>query len=131
MQGGSTSRAGVAAPASAAWQHLVVVTALALLGVVLVLFAAAVLSTREGAGLADAPQDLPDLDLPDGPLGPADVADLRFSLAPRGYRMDEVDVVLDRLAAELAERDRRLARYEGERAGGASSARVRRDDPAG
>ena len=104
------------------------VTALALLGVVLVLFAAAVLSTREGTVLADAPQDLPDLGLPEGPLQPADVEDLRFSLAPRGYRMDEVDAVLDRLAAELAERDRRLARYEGERSGGASSARAHRDE---
>ena len=34
---------------------------------------------------------------------------MRFSLAPRGYRMDEVDAVLARLAAELADRDRRLA----------------------
>ena len=85
------------------------VTALALLGVVLVLFAAAVLSTREGPVLAEAPQDLPDLRLPDGALQPADVEQVRFSLAPRGYRMSEVDAVLDRLAAELAERDRRLA----------------------
>lgn len=105
------------------------VTALALLGVVLVLFAAAVLSTREGPVLADAPQDLPDLELPDGPLQPADVEQLRFSLAPRGYRMDEVDAVLDRLAEELAARDRRLARYESERAAASGSpARALRDD---
>ena len=85
------------------------VTALALLGVVLVLFAAAVLTTREGAELADAPQDLPDLRLPDRPLRADDVREVRFSLAPRGYRMAEVDEVLDRLAEELADRDRRLA----------------------
>ena len=86
------------------------VTVLALLGVVLVLFAAAVVATRDGGQLADAPQDVPDLDLPDGPLRAQDVAGLRFSMAPRGYRMSEVDAVLDRLAAELADRDRRLER---------------------
>ena len=87
-------------------------TALALLGVVLVLFVAAVLSTREGPVLADAPQDVADLDLPEGPLEPEDVTALRFGLAPRGYRMSEVDAVLDRLAAELADRDRRIALLE-------------------
>jgi DivIVA domain-containing protein len=86
-----------------------VVTVLALLGVALVLFAAAVVATRDGGGLADAPQDLPDLALPDGPLRADDVERVRFSMAPRGYRMSEVDAVLDRLAAELADRDRRLA----------------------
>jgi DivIVA domain-containing protein len=90
------------------WQHHGVVTVLALLGVVLVLFAAAAVATREGTVMADAPQDLPDLDLPDGPLHAQDVARVRFSMAPRGYRMSEVDAVLDRLAAELADRDRRL-----------------------
>jgi DivIVA domain-containing protein len=80
-----------------------VVTALALLGVVLLLLSAALLSTRDGEVLADAPQDLPDLELPDRPLQPQDVEHVRFSLAPRGYRMSEVDAVLDRLAAELAD----------------------------
>ena len=84
------------------------VTVLALLGVVLVLFAAAAVATRDGAVMADAPHDLPDLELPDGPLHAHDIARLRFSMAPRGYRMSEVDAVLDRLAAELADRDRRL-----------------------
>ena len=89
------------------------VTVLALLGVLVVLFVAAVLSTREGAVMADAPQDVADLDLPDGPLRPEDVASLRFGLAPRGYRMSEVDAVLERLAAELADRDRQLAELVG------------------
>ena len=90
----------------------VVETLLALLGVVVVLFVAAVLSTREGPVLADAPQDAADLALPEGPLQPEDVTGLRFGMAPRGYRMSEVDTVLDRLAAELADRDRRLALLE-------------------
>ena len=95
--------------AAAAWQHLEVVTVLALLGVVLVLFVAAVVATREDQAMADAAQDLPDLGLPVGPLEPQDVAAVRFSMAPRGYRMSEVDAVLERLAAELADRDRQLA----------------------
>jgi DivIVA domain-containing protein len=86
-----------------------VVTVLGLLGAVLVLFVAAVVATREDQAMAEAAQDLPDLALPPRPLGPADVAAVRFSMAPRGYRMSEVDVVLERLAAELADRDRQLA----------------------
>ena len=89
------------------------VTVLALLGVVLVLFVAAVVATREDQAMADAAQDLPDLGLPAGPLEPQDVAAVRFSMAPRGYRMSEVDAVLERLAAELADRDRQLAELVG------------------
>ena len=87
-------------------------TALTLLGVLVVLFVAAVVATREGPVMAPAPQDLPDLALPDGPLRATDLERLRFSMAPRGYRMSEVDAVLDRLAVELADRDRRLLALE-------------------
>ena len=89
------------------------VTVLALLGVVLVLFVAAVVATREDQAMADVAQDLPDLGLPAGPLEPQDVAAVRFSMAPRGYRMSEVDTVLERLAEELADRDRQLAELVG------------------
>jgi len=92
-----------------------VVTLLGLLGVVAVLLATAVMVTRDDPLLADAPPDRPDLGLPDSPMDSGDVAAVRFSLALRGYRMDEVDAVLARLAAELAERDRRLAELEGRR----------------
>ena len=64
-------------------------------------------------GLADAPPDLLDEPLPpDRPVGHADVAGLRLAVAPRGYRMDQVDDVLDRLGAELSERDARIAELE-------------------
>jgi DivIVA domain-containing protein len=89
-----------------------VVTVLALLGVVLVLFVAAVVATREDQAMVDAPQDLPDLGLPVGPLEPQDVEAVRFSMAPRGYRMSEVDLVLERLAAELADLHRQLAQLD-------------------
>ena len=85
------------------------VTLLAVLGIVAVLFLAAVVATRDDELLADAPPDAPDLGLPAGPVHADDVRRVRFGLALRGYRMSEVDEVLERLAAELAERDARLA----------------------
>lgn len=47
----------------------------------------------------------------------ADVDALRLPTAARGYRMQEVDEVLDRLGVELAERDARIAELESALAG--------------
>lgn len=47
---------------------------------------------------------------PDGPVQSGDLADVRFTVALRGYRMDEVDRVLDDLRVVLAERDAQIAR---------------------
>lgn len=88
-----------------------VLTVLAVLGVLVVLFIAAAVATRDGDVLLDAPPDGADLDLPTGPLQPEDVRMVRFGMALRGYRMAEVDAVLDRLAAELAERDAELLTF--------------------
>lgn len=55
-------------------------------------------------GLVEPTPSLPPVLLPDRPSA-ADVGRIRFSLGLRGYRMDQVDEVLDRLAAALAERD--------------------------
>ena len=93
-------------------------TILLLLVVLAVLFGAAALLTSDRPLLADAPPDAADVGLPTGPVQPEDVAALRFSMAPRGYRMAEVDDVLDRLGAELADRDRRLALLESTGTGG-------------
>ena len=93
-------------------------TILLLLVVLAVLFGAAALLTSDRPLLADAPADAADVGLPTGPVRPEDVAALRFSMAPRGYRMAEVDDVLDRLGAELADRDRRLALLESHTTGG-------------
>jgi DivIVA domain-containing protein len=107
-----------------------VVTILAVVGVLAVLVAAAFLSTYEEPLLADAPRDAADVPLPDGPLSPEDVAGPRFSLAPRGYRMAEVDVALERLQAELADRDRRIALLEAAAEGTQQPAEVREATPA-
>lgn len=59
-------------------------------------------------GMAVPVANLPPVLLPDAPE-PADVDKLRFSLGLRGYRMDQVDEVLDRLRDELAAKDVRIA----------------------
>ncbi|MEN8651106.1 DivIVA domain-containing protein [Streptomyces sp. 21So2-11] len=46
------------------------------------------------------------------PVGRADIEALRLPLALRGYRMSDVDDVLGRVGAELAERDARIAELE-------------------
>ncbi|MGW7417108.1 DivIVA domain-containing protein [Streptomyces sp. NPDC054863] len=51
------------------------------------------------------------------PVGRADIEALRLPLAPRGYRMADVDDVLGRVGAELAERDARIAELESALAG--------------
>ena len=73
--------------------------------VLLVIFLAAVFATREDQALQPAPIDLADVALPDRARRPSDVHGLRLSVAVRGYRMAEVDQVVERLADELAERD--------------------------
>lgn len=93
------------------------VTVLEILGVLLVLFVAAAVATREGDLLVDAPRDCADLDLPDGPLHAEDIARVRFGLTVRGYRMAEVDRVLERVADELGSRDARIAELLGAPAG--------------
>lgn len=52
--------------------------------------------------------------LPAGPLQVADVHDVRFDQAVRGYRMEQVDAALARLADELGERDAEIARLRAE-----------------
>lgn len=51
--------------------------------------------------------------LTDGPVGADQVHDLRFDQAVRGYRMEQVDRALARLADELAVRDAEIARLRG------------------
>jgi DivIVA domain-containing protein len=91
-------------------QHAI--TILEVLGVLGVLFVAGVLATRDGDVLVDVAPDDPDLELPLGPLQPEDIRRVRFGLVVRGYRMREVDQVLERLADEVAARDARLLALE-------------------
>ena len=52
--------------------------------------------------------NLPPVLLP-ADVEPSDVDRLRFAVGLRGYRMDQVDQVLDELRDQLAARDRRVA----------------------
>ena len=89
--------------------YLIVVAAVAavLFGVVAVVFG-------RGEELAPLAPGATPTRLPAGEVGGDDVRELRFPQAVRGYRMAEVDWVLDRLADELdrtgAELDGLLAR---------------------
>jgi DivIVA domain-containing protein len=82
---------------------------LVLVGVVLVVVVLGVASGRLPADpLADAVHTAPDPGLPPSPAA-ADVDAVRFDTALRGYRMEDVDVRLEALRDELAERERVLA----------------------
>ncbi|MFJ9696687.1 DivIVA domain-containing protein [Kitasatospora sp. NPDC101183] len=74
---------------------------------------AALVALGGGGSMPEAVPDRIAARLPqDRPLSKADVDELRLPMALRGYRMDEVDDVLDRLGAELAYRDSRIAELE-------------------
>ena len=81
--------------------------------IVLVLGGIAVVAAGRGTPMSEEYDDRPDAVVPAaGPLGADDLRRVRFSLAFRGYRMSEVDALLDRLAAERDE-DARSPRPEG------------------
>ena len=62
--------------------------------------------TQPPAELDRSPVELPD----DRPVTADDVRGLRMSVALRGYRMTEVDWLLDQFAATLDERDEEIRR---------------------
>jgi DivIVA domain-containing protein len=69
--------------------------------IVLAMGGVAAVAAGKGAPLAPEYDDRPDADVPaTGPLTAADLRRVRFSTAFRGYRMSEVDELLDRLARE-------------------------------
>ncbi|MCQ8770271.1 DivIVA domain-containing protein [Streptomyces telluris] len=76
-----------------------------------------------GAALPEAAADRTVWPLPaDRPMARADVETLRLPVALRGYRMAETDEALDRLGAELAERDARISELEAALAGAQAAA---------
>lgn len=84
-----------------------------LLVVLAVIAVIAVAAAGRWGSMPDAePDRSPRGQLPPGDVTRAEVDGLRFSLGFRGYRMDEVDHLLDRLAYELELRDIRIAELE-------------------
>lgn len=96
--------------------------AIALIGAALFVgadFASGLFRSRRAAGpalldgLAEPVASLPPVLLP-AEAGPADVDRVRFALGLRGYRMDQVDQVLDELRDQLAAKDREIERLKAE-----------------
>jgi len=89
-----------------------------LIALVAVVAAVALAVLGDGGPLKDAePERIHDPLPPNRPLVRADIDAVRLPVAVRGYRMADVDEVLDRLGAELAERDARIADLEASLAG--------------
>ncbi len=92
---------------------------LALYGLLAVLLAGALFLLAAfllpaGEQIAAPIRDEPIWDLPAGHrLSADDVAAVRLPVALRGYRFQETDVLLDRLAEELSARDEEIARLRG------------------
>lgn len=83
----------------------------------------AVVGGGKDAVLQDvAPERLTDPLPATRPVDRADIEALRLPVAVRGYRMTDVDEALDRLGAELAERDARIAELESALAGARAAA---------
>ena len=75
--------------------------------IVLALGAIAVVAAGRGTPMSPAYGDSPDALVPaDGPVTADDLRRIRFPLAFRGYRMAEVDALLERLAEEREAADR-------------------------
>jgi DivIVA domain-containing protein len=70
--------------------------------VVLLMGVVAVVAAGVGGSMAEVYDDRPDSRVQaDGPLTAEDLRRVRFTSALRGYRMSEVDALLERLAIEL------------------------------
>jgi DivIVA domain-containing protein len=94
-----------------------------LIALVAVVAGVALAVLGDGGVLRDVEPDRLDHRLPEErPVGRADIDGLRLPVAVRGYRMADVDDVLDRLSAELTERDARIAELEADRAGAQATA---------
>ncbi len=72
---------------------------------VLALTAVALAATGRLGELPEARSDRDSFVMPTGMLTASDLVGLRFGVGFRGYRMHEVDLVLNRLTAQLAERE--------------------------
>lgn len=74
--------------------------------IVLAMGGVALLAAGYGEPMAPSYDDRPDATVPGArPLAATDLRKVRFSLAVRGYRMNEVDALLARLASEMEARE--------------------------
>ncbi len=85
-----------------------------LVGVVVVCFVVALVLGLVGGGMGRATSSLSHEPLPDDELHDPDLDELRFDVGLRGYRMSQVDGVVDRLRRELREKDEQIAVLRGD-----------------
>lgn len=84
-------------------------------GLVVICFVAALLlGFVRGGGMGAPTSSLRHEPLPDAPLTDDDLAGLQFDVTARGYRMSEVDGVIDRLRRELRDKDDQIAVLRGD-----------------
>jgi DivIVA domain-containing protein len=69
--------------------------------VVVLLTVVALVAVGRGGELSSTFDDRRDVAVPDAPLSGADVRRVRFTTAFRGYRMSEVDALLERVASQI------------------------------
>jgi DivIVA domain-containing protein len=82
--------------------------------IAVVVFGVAAVAMGFGGSMTRFAPDWPGRALPEErPVRPDDIEATKFSLAFRGYRMSEVDLALDRLAAEIAGRDAVIEKLTG------------------
>lgn len=82
---------------------------------VAIIGAIAILASGKGDTMRQVFDDRPDTAIAIGrPLTVDDLADVTFSTGLRGYRMDEVDALIDRVRADLLERENAQARIQTE-----------------
>lgn len=98
--------------------------------IVLAMGGVAVVASGRGGSLAPAYDDRPDSRIAAGrALSGEDLREVRFSLGVRGYRMAEVDALLDRLAEQLDQTDTSEGRTEADvEAEGAAGSEQSADD---
>jgi DivIVA domain-containing protein len=97
---------------------------------ILIVAGVAVLAVRDQPLIEDDPgRGQPLHWASDAPVTPGSLETVRFTVALRGYRMDEVDRVLDDATAALAQRDRRIAELEGALVSGLQAAEQVADRP--
>ena len=96
-------------------------------GVAVIGGAALLVAGRWRDGLPEVPADASrpsslDTDVPVGTLTTADIEAIRLEQAPRGYRMEDVDVLVERLTQEIEARDTEIDRLRGSGPHGAGPA---------
>lgn len=99
-------------------------------GLVVVCFVAALLlGLVRGGGMGSPTSSMRHDPLPDEPLTDADLDGLAFDVTARGYRMGEVDAVIDRLRRELREKNEQIAVLRGDVQRAAVAAEPAASDP--